>query len=165
MNRIFAALLCILIILSIFSIFYFGKEKPLDFLEECVEEDAQLYFFVKALKEQSPKLCEESFKEELCKSMINKDAGICKDNTCKAYVMKKSYLCEETDFNCLAYTTGNQNECFKLDKEQQKDCIALTLLDYEVYSRENIVKECDEKLKNTTREEISLVKEVKITAG
>ncbi|MBI4919332.1 hypothetical protein HY837_05335 [archaeon] len=165
MKKIFGAFLCLLFIISVFSLFYFRKEKSSDFLSECVEDDAQLYYFIKALKDQNPKLCEETFKEDLCKLMVNKDSNNCKDNTCKAYTLKKSYLCEEKDFNCLAYTTGNQNDCFKLDKEQQKDCIAFALLDYEVYSREVVVKECQGKLKNTTSEEINLVKETKITAS
>ncbi|PIN80730.1 hypothetical protein COV11_03395 [Candidatus Woesearchaeota archaeon CG10_big_fil_rev_8_21_14_0_10_30_7] len=152
MKKIITILLFLLLILGLFSIIYlFPEQKEYTLLETCVNQNSDMYYFLKALKENDQNLCYDTEQTELCQAIINKDATKCDDDLCKAYILKKAYLCEEKDYFCQAFAGNKQSECLNLIGENQKECIAMTFLDYEAYSRENLIKECNEQLNAPTK--------------
>lgn len=161
MKRIIIILVVTLLLVAVFSLFFLRSSKEeFNVLENCVEQQVDLYYFIKALAENNPSLCYNTIDSDFCKAAVNKDASQCKDNVCKAYILKKPELCEETDYFCLAYTSNDQDKCFKLEGIDRKECLAFVLLDYEAYSRENLLKECKEQLENMPVEQLDLTKEV-----
>ena len=117
-------------------------------VQSCLAEGQDSYYYVMALKTKDVSYCQKVEDRDFCIANIKKDTSTCNTrepseiSTCQAYVLKDSSLCTQTDFYCLAYTTGDITYCTNLQEELAAECTAVATLNAEYYVSKDRETQC-----------------------